>query len=48
MTKQKYKLIENGTLKEYGSNMRKFVENYSWDSITDEFEGVLEEVIRGE
>ena len=38
-------LIEIGTLKVYGSKAREFVEKYSWDNITDEFEGILEEVV---
>lgn len=41
-------LIENGTHKEQGLKARKFVENNNWDTITDEFEGVLEEVIRSD
>lgn len=40
-------LIQNGEVKELGSKARSFVEKYSWDNITDEFEGILEEVIRG-
>jgi len=24
-----------------------FIENYGWDDIVDEFEGILEEVVRG-
>ena len=47
MTKQKYKLIENGTLKEYGSKVRRFVERYNWDDIVGDFGGILEEVGQG-
>jgi len=38
-------LVESGTITELGTRARKFVEKYSWDSITDEFEKVLEAVI---
>jgi len=39
-------LIENGDIEKEGVKARKFVEKYSWDNITDEFERVLEEVIK--
>jgi len=39
-------LIQNGTVKELGSKARSFVERNSWDSITDEFEKILEETIK--
>lgn len=39
-------LIQNGTVKELGLKARKFVERNSWDNITDEFERILEEVIK--
>lgn len=39
-------LIQNGSLEELGSKARSFVEKYSWDNITDEFERILEEVIK--
>ena len=39
-------LIELGSVKEEGRKARKFVEEYSWDSIVDEFERILEEVIK--
>jgi len=39
-------LIDNGTLKEHGLKARKFVERCNWDDIVDEFEKVLEEVIK--
>ena len=45
--KKAVELSENGTVNEYGSKARKFVEKYNWDDIVDDFEGVLEEVIRG-
>jgi glycosyltransferase involved in cell wall biosynthesis len=38
-------LAAGGSLNELGSKARRFVKKYSWDNITDEFEGVLEEVI---
>jgi len=34
-------LVQNGTLEELGSKARSFVERYSWDNITDEFEKIL-------
>ena len=41
------RLSENRTkLIEAGSKARKFVEKYSWDNITDEFENILEEVVK--
>jgi glycosyltransferase involved in cell wall biosynthesis len=40
-------LIQGGSLKELGARARSFAKRYSWDSITDEFEKILEEVIRG-
>ena len=46
--KEAIELIENGTVKEYGSKARRFVEKYNWDDIVDDFEGILEEVVRGE
>lgn len=39
-------LIQSGTVKELGLKARKFVERNSWDNITDEFERILEEVIK--
>ena len=39
-------LVRNGRVEEIGSRARSFVEKYSWDTITDEFEGVLEQVIK--
>ena len=38
-------LIRNGDYKELGARARSFVEKYSWDTITDEFERTLEEII---
>jgi glycosyltransferase involved in cell wall biosynthesis len=40
-------LIQGGSLKELGARARSFAKRYSWDNITDEFEKILEEVIRG-
>ena len=42
--KKALELVENGCIEEEGRKARKFVEKYSWDSITDEFEGVLREL----
>ena len=39
-------VIENGTVEEHGLKARRFVEKYNWDDIVDEFESILEEVIR--
>ena len=41
------RLIQDGSLKELGAKARRFVERYSWDNITNEFEKILEEVIKG-
>jgi len=38
-------LAESGKMKEHGSKARKFVEGYSWNSITDEFEVTLQQAI---
>jgi hypothetical protein len=46
--KKAVELIENGSPKEHGLKARGFVESDSWNSIADEFEGRLEDVIRGE
>ena len=45
--KKAIELIKNGGIKEEGMKARKFVEKQDWNKITDEFERVLEEVIRG-
>lgn len=39
-------LAESGKIGELGAKARKFVQKYSWDSITDEFEKILEGVIK--
>ena len=44
--KKVIELIENGSVEVEGRKARKFVEKYSCDSIVDEFERVLEEVIK--
>jgi glycosyltransferase involved in cell wall biosynthesis len=38
-------LVQNGKVEELGAKARSFVEKYSWDNITDDFEKILEEVI---
>lgn len=38
-------LVQSGRLPELGQKARRFVEQNSWDKITDEFESLLEEVI---
>lgn len=40
------RLIQDDSLKELGAKARSFVERYSWSNITDEFEKILEKVIR--
>lgn len=39
-------LVQNGTIEELGRKARSFAEKHSWDRITNEFEKVLEELIR--
>lgn len=45
--KKVIELIERGDIEREGRRARRFVEKNSWDNIADEFEGVLEEVIKG-
>lgn len=40
-------LVENGCIGEEGMNTRRFVENYGWDNVVEDFEGILEWIIRG-
>ena len=44
--KKAVELIEDGSVEEEGRKARMFVEKYNWDDIVDEFERVLEEVIK--
>lgn len=44
--KKVIELTENGTIQEYGLKARRFVEKNNWDDIVNEFEGILEEVIK--
>ena len=39
-------LVKDGKIGELGAKSRKLVQKYSWDSITDEFEKIIEGVIR--
>jgi glycosyltransferase involved in cell wall biosynthesis len=39
-------LVQDGIVEQLGSRARSFVERYTWDSITDEFERILEEAIK--
>ncbi len=39
-------LVSGGKLEQLGLKARRFVERYSWDNITDEFETILKGVIR--
>jgi glycosyltransferase involved in cell wall biosynthesis len=45
--KKASELIRGGSLKKLGSRARRFAQRYSWDNITDEFEEILKEVIKG-
>ena len=38
-------LVQSGQVEKLGIKARQFVENYSWDKITDQFERILKEVI---
>ena len=38
-------LVRDGKIGKLGDKARKFVQKYNWDSITDEFEKILEGVI---
>ena len=39
-------LIESGNCKALGLKARKYIEQYSWDNIADQFERILEESIK--
>lgn len=39
-------LMQNGSVERLGSRARSFVERYNWDSITDEFESIIEQAIK--
>jgi len=43
--KKAVELIKDNRIEEEGRKARKFVEKYSWDNITDEFERILEELV---
>ena len=45
--KRAFELIDKGSINKEGRRARKFVEKLSWDNLTDDFEGVLEEIIQG-
>ena len=47
VVKKAIELIENEQFMEYGVKAIKFVENYNGDDVVDEFEGILEEAVRG-
>jgi glycosyltransferase involved in cell wall biosynthesis len=38
-------LVQSGRIQELGQKARSFVERYSWQSITDEFERILKETV---
>lgn len=46
VVKKASELVVNQSLDELGAKARRFVENYSWDKITDQFENILKEVIK--
>ena len=46
VVKKASELVANQSLAQLGAKARRFVENYSWDKITDEFENILKEVIK--
>ena len=46
VVKKAAELIVNENLNELGAKARRFVEKYSWDKITDEFENILKEVVK--
>lgn len=39
-------LVRDGNLKEIGVRARSFVEKYSWDNITNQFEEIIEDTVR--
>jgi len=39
-------MVEDGRLKEEGMKARKFIEEYDWGNVVDEFEEILEEIIQ--
>jgi glycosyltransferase involved in cell wall biosynthesis len=43
--KKAIELIENGWVEDEGKKARVFVANNDWERITDEFEGILEELV---
>lgn len=46
VVKKTSELVANQNLVQLGAKAREFVENCSWDKITDEFENILKEVIK--
>ena len=46
--KKAIELIEKGSIEEHGLKARRFIERYSWEDITDRFEGILEETLLNE
>ena len=46
VVKKASELVAKENLADLGAKAREFVENYSWDKTTDEFESILEEVIK--
>jgi glycosyltransferase involved in cell wall biosynthesis len=39
-------LIQSGKIEELGQKARSFVERYSWENITDQFDKILERAIK--
>ncbi len=46
VTAKVIELVNNGRLEQLGIRAKRFVQRYSWDNITDEFERILEEAIK--
>ncbi|MFZ2071242.1 MAG: hypothetical protein WAV32_06570 [Halobacteriota archaeon] len=44
--KKAIELSRTDSIKDEGRKARRFVEKHSWDNITDEFEGVLDDTVR--
>ncbi|MFC1964267.1 glycosyltransferase, partial [Chloroflexota bacterium] len=39
-------LSRNGSIRELGTKSRRYIEKFNWDSITDEFEKILKEIVK--
>ena len=43
---QTIEVVQNGSVEVFGAKARRFVGIYNWDNITNEFERILEEIIK--